>query len=223
MDKLVSTFVPYQHRAIMTRLETDILGLAAGGASGGQTASDPNVINSADHRWVGNGTNETIALVDFAKARYALEKARVPLVNLIAIVDPSVEYTLNTLTNLTNVQNNPRWEGVIKDSLATGMHFNSNVYGFDVYVSNYLADANETITPTNGAAATTAAGKANIFFAAAGGDTNPFKGAWRQMPNVDSQYNQDYQREEYVTTARYGVKLYRPENFVVVLTDTDQV
>jgi hypothetical protein len=31
------------------------------------------------------------------------------------------------------------------------------------------------------------------------------------------------QREEYVVTARYGLKLYRPENAFVVITDTDQV
>ena len=60
---------------------------------------------------------------------------------------------------------------------------------------------------------------ANLFFSA---DQSilPFIGAWRQMPTVDSEYNKDEQREEYVTTARYGVKLYRPENFVTVLTDT---
>jgi len=30
------------------------------------------------------------------------------------------------------------------------------------------------------------------------------------------EYNKDYQRTEFVTTARYGVKLYRPENMVMV-------
>jgi hypothetical protein len=48
-------------------------------------------------------------------------------------------------------------------------------------------------------------------------------GAWRQAPKVDTDYNKDFQREEYVTTARYGLKVYRPENLVVVLTDTDIV
>jgi hypothetical protein len=48
-------------------------------------------------------------------------------------------------------------------------------------------------------------------------------GAWRQMPKVDGEWNKDFQREEYVTTARYGLKVYRPENLVVVITDTDQV
>lgn len=212
MNKLVSSFVPKQERAILARMETDIMNLAMS-----QTADNLNNINGAAHRFVGSGTNETIALADFAKARYALKKANVPDTNLIAIVDPSVEYELNTLSNLTNVSNNPRWEGIVSDGIATGMKFVKNVFGFDVYVSNYLADANETIDSV-----TTAAGKANMFFSAAS-DVLPFVGAMRQTPTVDSSYEKNKQREEYVTTARYGVKLYRPENLVCVLTDTDQV
>lgn len=212
MDKIVSSFVPKQQRAIMVRMEQDILGLSAE-----QTADDANLINGAAHRFVGTGTDETMSTADFAKAAYALKKANVPDTNRIAIVDPSVEYALNTLTNLTNVSNNPMWEGIVADGIASGMRFVKNVYGFDVYVSNYLADANETI-----GGLTTAVGKANMFFSAAS-DVLPFVGAWRQMPKVDSDYNKDKQRDEYVTTARYGVKLYRPENLVCILTDTDQV
>ena len=97
------------------------------------------------------------------------------------------------------------------------MRFIKNIYGFDFYVSNYLADANETITLT------TAAGKANIFFSAASSDIMPFMGAMRQAPKVDGEYNKDRQREEYLTTARYGLKVFRQKNLVCVLTDTDQV
>lgn len=220
--QLEASFLPKQLRAIMEKYETDVLALAAGGASGGQTASDKNAINGADHRWVAQGTNEVITLADFAKARYSLKKANVPDRNLIAIVDPSVEYTINTLSNLTSVANNPKWEGIITSGIASGMTFVKNVYGFDVYVSNYLPTANETITASTGGAKTTAAGKANIFFCA-DNDLLPFVGAWRQMPKVDGEWNKDFQREEYVTTARYGLKVYRPENLVVVLSDTDQV
>jgi hypothetical protein len=212
MSQLVAAFVPAQHRAIMARLETSILGLSAK-----QTANALNTINGAAHRFVASGTNEAISVVDFARALHSLKKANVPQTNLVAIVDPSVEYTLNTLTNLVNVSNNPRWEGIVADGIASGMRFIKNVYGFDVYTSNYLADANETI---DGLATT--AGKANMFFSAAQG-VGPFVGAWRQMPKVDTEYNKDYQREEYVTTARFGVDLFRPENLVVVLSDTDVV
>ena len=214
MNQLVSSFVPKQARAIMETLETDIMAL-----SGSQTSANTNSINGAEHRFCGSGTNEVITVADFAKARYALKKANVPDRNLIAIVDPSVEYQMNTLTNISNISNNPRWEGIISSGIASGMSFLANIYGFDVYTSNYLADANEQI---GGSGPTTAAGKANMFFSA-DSSVLPFVGAWRQMPQVDSEYNKDKQREEYVTTARYGVALYRPENLVCVLTDTDQV
>lgn len=212
MNQLVSQFVPKQQRAIEEKVEANILGLQSQ-----QTASDLNSINGAPHRFVASGTNEVFTTADFAKARYSLKKANVPDINLVAIVDPSVEYTINTLTDLSNVSNNPRWEGIVAEGIATGMKFVKNVYGFDVYCSNNLADANETIDSV-----TTAAGKANMFFSAAP-DVLPFIGAWRQMPQVDSDYNKDYQRDEYVVTARWGSKLYRPENLVVILSDTDQV
>lgn len=214
MSRLVSSFVPKQHRAIAKAMEVDVLAIG----NSGQTASDLNNINGAAHRWVGSGTNEVIALTDFAKAKYALQKANVPMTNLVAIVDPSVEYTLSTLSNLTSVSNNPRWEGIVRDGMSTGMKFVMNVYGFDVYMSQNLPSSiSETV---NSRSVTT--GVANYFFSAAP-DVVPFVGSVRQAPKVDSEYNKDLQREEYVTTCRYGFKLFRPENLVTVLTDTDQV
>lgn len=217
MNQLVSSFVPKQSRAIMEKLETDILALAAAGASGGQTASSTNSINNAAHRFVGSGTAEAISVADFARALFSLRKANLPDRNLIAIVDPSVEYTLNTLTNLVNMSNNPRWEGIVAESIASGHRFVKNIYGFDVYVSNFLPkNQNETI-----GGLTTTTGVANIFMSAVAADWMPFVGAWRQMPEVDAEYNKDQQRDEYVTTARYGLKVFRPENLVVCLTDTN--
>ncbi|QDP48763.1 MAG: putative minor capsid protein 10B [Prokaryotic dsDNA virus sp.] len=212
MNQLVSSFVPEQSRAIGRRVETDIFALQSQ-----QTASDLNVINGANHRFIGSGSNETLDVSDFARALYALKKANVPQRNLIAIVDPSVEFAINAITNISNVSNNPRWEGIIESGIGQDMSFIKNIYGFDVYTTNYLSDMNETIDGK-----TTTAGKANMFFSADAG-VLPFVGAWRQMPTVESEYNKDRQREEYLTVARYGLKLFRPENLVVIGTDTDQV
>ena len=212
MNQLVSSFVPEQSRAIGRRVETDIFALQSQ-----QTASDLNVINGANHRFIGSGSNETLDVTDFARALYALKKANVPQRSLIAIVDPSVEFAINAITNISNVSNNPRWEGIIESGIGQDMSFIKNIYGFDVYTTNYLSDMNETIDGK-----TTTAGKANMFFSADSG-VLPFVGAWRQMPTVESEYNKDRQREEYLTVARYGLKLFRPENLVVIGTDTDQV
>ena len=215
MSRLVSSFVPKANRALQAVMETKILSVGPVA----QTNADANAINGADHRWVGSGTNEIMAPQDFAKALYALQKANVPLSNLVAIVDPSVEYALNTMTNLVNVSNNPRWEGIIADGISSGMRFIKNIYGFDVYTSQYLYTntASEAIDGV-----TAAAGVNNLFFSAAS-EALPIVGLIRQAPKVDSEYNKDLQRDEYVTTCRYGYKLYRPENMVVVVTDTDQV
>lgn len=214
MGRLVSSFVPKQSRAIMKSMEVDLL---AKGPDG-QTASNLNAINGANHRFVASGTNEVITPIDFAKARFALEKANVPMTNLVAIVDPSVEFELSTLANLSNISFNPRWEGIVRDGMTTGTQFRMNIYGFDVYVCQNLKQGMaETI---NGLSVTT--GVANLFFSAAP-DVLPFVGSVRQAPRVDSEYNKDLQRDEYVTTARWGFKLYRPENLVVILSDTDQV
>ena len=163
-----------------------------------------------------------IELADFAYARYALKKANVPDQAMVAIVDPSVEFILNTLSNLVSVSNNPMFEGIVRDGIATGMRFVANVYGFDVYTSNYLADATDSaLNERDGSTAqdfSSTAGKVNLFFSAAP-TVNPFVGAWRQMPEVDYEYNKDFQRHEFVTTSRYGVKLYRPENMVRVISN----
>lgn len=214
MSRLVSSFVPKQSRAIAKAMETRILEIGPDG----QTASDLNAINGANHRWVGSGTNDVIAVADFARAKYALQKANVPMTNLTAIVDPSVEFELSTQTNLVNVSNNPQWDGIVRNGMSTGMKFLMNVYGFDVWVSqNLKSNMSETIdsnSVTNGVA--------NLFFSAAQ-DVVPFVGQIRQAPKVDSEFNKDFQREEYVTTSRYGFKLFRPENLVTVITDSSQV
>jgi hypothetical protein len=200
----------------MERIETRIFDRM----NASQTAANVNAYNGADHRWVGAGTNETIALIDFAKARYSLKKANVPLNNLVAVVDPSVAYAIESQTNAVNLLTpQPKWGNMVNEGLVTGMNFRFNLYGFDVYESNYLPRSiAETIS---GRTTTTAV--ANMLFSAAGGDINPVIGGFRQMPTVYSEFNKDLQQTEYLTVAEYGFKVYRPENLICVLTDTDQV
>ena len=218
MNELVSSFVPKQSRALMEAMEAKILDVGPTA----QTAASSNQINGAAHRWVATGTNGVMTTTDFAKAKYGLRKANVPMTNLVAIVDPSVEFELSTLSNLTNVSNNPHWEGIVRDGMSTGMRFLMNIYGFDVYVSDFLK-ANTATEQTDGAGNTSAIGAVNNLFFSAAPDVMPIIGNIRQSPKVDSEFNKDFQREEYVTTCRYGFKLFRPENMVVVVSDVDQV
>lgn len=215
-SQIESAFVPRQHRALMEGIEARIFNRM----NAGQTASDLNVINTAAHRWVAAGTNETITHRDFFRARFALTKAQVPKNNLIAVVDPSVTFALENQTNAVNLLSPMRrYEDINANGLTTGFMFRYNFAGFDVYESNYLPrDIAETI---DGRSVTT--GVTNFFFSATPGDTLPVVGCFRQMPTVHSKFNPDLQQTELFTITRYGFKARRLENIVTVLTDTDQV
>ena len=228
--QLEAGFVPKMQRALAEQLESDIFSIADANSKWvhKQTAGNLNNINGAKHRWVATGTGPngnagSIQIRDFASALYALKRANVPDSNLIAIVDPSVEFTFNVLSDVVSISNpTPQWDSINQTGITSGMRFIRNIYGFDIYVSNYLArnGAAETI-----AGATASAGNFanNIFMSASSPDIIPFIGAWRQEPTVESEYNMKFQREEYMLTARYGLDLYRPENLVTVLTNTDVV
>lgn len=214
-SELMAAFPRVQARAMMEAIEEDVLAVGPNG----QTAGSYNLINGARHQFLASGSNQTLANVDFARAKYALEKANVPMTNLVAIVDPSVGYALETQTGLSDLTYNPKWEGIVTTGISTGMQFIRNVYGFDVYVSHRLP----TSAAVSGSDFNISSGDvANLFFSAAP-DVLPFVGQMRQEPQVDSEYNKDLQREEYVITARWGFGLYRPENMVTVWSDAGQV
>jgi hypothetical protein len=210
-SEVESAFLPREHRSLMEAVETNIFAKA----NAGQTASNLNTINTASHRWVASGSGQSITYQDFAKARYALTKANVPMQRLCAVVDPSVAYTLETQANVTNMLSPmPRADSILSDGLVSGFRFRFNLYGFDIYESNYLpAIASETI---NGVTVTN--GVANLFFSATAGDMTPMLGGFRQMPTVYSEFNKDLQQTEYLTIAEWGFKLYREENMVIILT-----
>jgi hypothetical protein len=214
--QLIALFPERQHRALMEYYETRVW--AVGNA--GQTASSLNTINGASHRWVASGTTPALSFTDFSKARYALTKANVRLRNPVAIVDPSTAFTLETQANVTNLLTPAgMWQSVTKDGLTTGFKYRFNVYGFDIYESNYLpSNISETI---NSVSVTN--GVCNYFFDATPGDTLPWVGAWRQMPTVQSKFVMDTQTWDYATICEFGLGFFREQNFVTVLTSKNAV
>lgn len=214
-NDVLSAIPVEQAQAIMERFESDTLGLAMFQSQG---ANDANLINGVAHRRIASGTNEVMDVTDFAFAGYSLKKAKIPRQNLVAIVDPSVAYAMETQTNLVNVSNNPKWEGIIETGIEQNFRFIRNIYGFDVFESNMLPAMNETIDGK-----TTTAGKANIFTSLARPSISPFVLAWRRQPMLISEMDNKLHELQVQTTARWGSGLVRDENLVVIGSDTDQV
>ena len=211
-QQLIGMFPTKMRRALDENLEGSVFALA-----NTQTVDNTNTINGADHRFVASGSSNTVlALDDFAKAKYALDKAQAGGTR-VAIIDPSQEYVFNNLVGAQAFQNNPAFGGIVNGGFVnevTGMRFIRNIFGFDVYVSNFLATPTDTTIDSVSVPATPVT---NIFMSV-GGDLTPFVGAYRQLPRVEYERNKDLRRDEYVMNARFGLKLYRPECLVGVIT-----
>jgi len=187
-----------------------------------QTANAANAVNSISHRITADGTDRVMTVADIAHMKLAFDKANVSAGGRIAIVDPVVEATLNTLTNLVNVSNNPQFEGIVNEGFARDHKFVRNIFGFDIYTSNRLdtVAAEAAAVDRNGTTTATVAGDiANVFMSVLDDSTKPIMGAWRQMPSVEGERNKDLARDEYVTRSRFGFGAQRTESLGIVMTN----
>lgn len=182
-------------------------------ANAAQTDADPNTINGQAHRIASSETNNVAALSHFVAMKLAFDKGKVPGAGRVAIVDPVVEATLNSLTNLVNVSNNPMFDGIVTEGFARDHKFVRNIFGWDIWTSNRLA------TGSIGDGTTTvSSGVANLFMCVLDDTTKPIMGAWRQMPSVEGERNKDLARDEFVTRARFGFGAQRTQSLGVLGT-----
>jgi hypothetical protein len=224
--QVLSTLPDRMTRAFEEYLETRMLQLHRQmDATVTANPDDPYAINGVNHRFIAGqgGTDRRLDIEDIAYARYALQKANVPMEGLVGIVDPSFEFNAN-VDGRTVTVDNPMWQGILETGIGTGLRFVRNIYGFDIYVSNYL-DSYDTQTSglfhRDGTTADNAevGDKSNLFFSAAGGIDLPFIGAWRRRPVIKSWRDEDKETEYHQMSARFGLQLFRPENLVVCVTD----
>ena len=191
-----------------------------------QTNANANTINGAAHRLGASGSAGQMLVEDFAYARYAMQKGKVPLTGLVAVVDPSFEFNTNINSSASGVVDNPRWgAGMGFDPASTdGVRFLNNIFGWDVYVSDYLdvATATESLNEYDGStAANVAVGDVyNLFMCLADDDAKPFMGAWRRTPTIKSWRDEDIETEYHQLSARFGLNLWRPESLVTIASTT---
>lgn len=198
----------------------------------GQTQGDPNQINGFAHRWVASGANGEVTPADFAYAKTGFLKAKAPEMGLIAVVDPISELSLNRLTNLVNVSDNPRFEGIIETGFGKSMTFIRNIFGVDVYMSNRLpriesetidTTINDGVAAPEGANGIQAGAKtatdayAMQFMVVADDMTTPYMSAWRRHPDVTYYRDEPRRRDVYYVTTRYGFGMQRPQTLATCL------
>ena len=189
--------------------------------------NNATVLNGMQHRFVAGSAEDGWGVLtpeDFAYATVALNKVNYHGPR-IAIIPSYQEYAIVTNPRIkASLKFNPSFEGIVRDGAMTGMKFAFNIYGWDVYTSEFLPKVSETSLKnrdeTVSFSTLTNCGVALLFTNIT--DRRPFRMAWRQMPKFEGRWNMAKQREEYVTVARYGLDVGDQENLVVILCkDTD--
>lgn len=222
IDTLMSMRAMESTRAFGENHESRFLAVA----NTAQTNANVNLVNGRPHRWIAGGsgiTTRVMSLSDFIAMKFAFDKASAPTAGRIAIVDPVVEATINSLTNLVNVSNNPMFEGMVTEGFARDHKFIRNIFGWDVYTSNFLPTktATEAIdASTYGLANTTAqvGDVANIFMCVADDSSKPIMHAWRRLPKTEGWRDHENRGDNFQVTSRFGFGAQRVDTLGVILT-----
>lgn len=224
IDSLMSMRAMESTRALGENHESRFLAVA----NSAQTAANVNLVNGRPHRWIGGGsgvTTRVMSMSDLIAMKLAFDKANVPAAGRIAIVDPIVEATLNSLTNIVNVSNNPMFEGIITEGFAKDHKFVRNIFGFDIWTSNFLPlkTATEALNASSyGLANTTAAvgDVANLFMCVSDDSTKPIMHAWRRAPKTEGWRDNEERADKYQVTSRFGLGAQRVDTLGTILTTT---
>jgi hypothetical protein len=223
VDTLMAMRAMESTRALGENHETRFLSVA----NAAQTAANVNLVNGRPHRWVAGGSGATdriIDLSDFVAMKLAFDKANAPAGGRIAIVDPVVEASLNTLvTQTASINYNPMFEGLVTEGFARDHRFVRNIMGWDVYTSNFLPKltATEALNASSyGLANDTAevGDIANIFMCVADDTCKPVMHAWRRAPQTEGWRDNEERADKYQVTSRYGLGAQRVDTLGVILT-----
>lgn len=221
--KIAAVVPAKEARALAADLEQKIFGLQ----SVIQTAGNSNTMEGCPHRWLAgyDATASTqvygsLSLSDFAMAATALHKLGY-FGPMIAIIPTYQEYAITTSASFKNaLAYQPLYERVFQDGAITGSRFAFNIFGFDVYVSNFTPVVSETITALDSTSKAVAGGGLACFFANIP-DMRPWRMAWRMMPKFEGNWNMYKRREEFVTVCRYGLGKGESPNFIGVVCKQD--
>jgi hypothetical protein len=223
VDTLMAMRAMESTRALGENHETRFLSVA----NAAQTAANVNLVNGRPHRWVAGGSGATdriIDLSDFVAMKLAFDKANSPAGGRIAIVDPVVEASLNTLvTQTASINYNPMFEGLVTEGFARDHRFVRNIMGWDVYTSNFLPKltATEALNASSYGLAndTGEVGDiANIFMCVADDTCKPVMHAWRRAPQTEGWRDNEERADKYQVTSRYGLGAQRVDTLGVILT-----
>ena len=200
IEQLMAARATESTRALQERYETDFLATAAAPF----IAATTNLpVNGFGHFKVADNTNKVFDIEFLIDMRLAADKANVPEMGRVFIVDPVAEATLNKKVSITNDVTQFA-KDIMERGLASGMSFISNWFGWDLMTSNRLARG-----AADDGTTTLADAIFNIGMCILDDQTKPIMGAWRRQPSVTGDRDFERRADRFQTTSRYGFGVQR--------------
>lgn len=204
-------------RAIQEHFETRFLTVL----NNGQTSGNPNNINGFSRRFLASGTNETLTEADLIDMRLAFDKGNAPVGGRIGIVDPVSAAAFAKRAQLT--ANLDAASTVTQDLVKNGFHkehqFVTEIYGWSLWTSNRLPQLASGAAIDGTATAPAEGGVVNVFMCIGDDQCKPGMVAWRQPPRVETGRDRSKKRDEFDTTARFGMGVQRLDTLGIIVTN----
>ena len=193
-------------------------------ADASHTAGDANAIGAYARRLgldiSGANTDRFADLLEtLGYIKEAWDTDNVPEEGRCLFVPPRLERVITANTGIVADQNHD-FRGIINTGLASRNRYIRNINGIDIYTSNLLPTASESVSNWDGV---TVAADAEVMVALiAGQDTDgTMMGSVRQQPSSEFFRNTTGKRDEWSATARWGLGVYRPEALFCVALQKD--
>jgi len=221
VETLVSERAKEGTRALQEYFETRFLETANAGQS---DTFDGNVINGFNHRLAADNTNALATIDQFRRMKLAFDKAKAPMSGRVCFVDPVVEATLNSLFNMTAPTNpgdnyNFDFEGLVQSGFERDHKFVREIFGWQIWTTNYLPKGSYTgASDLDGTTTTVADAVANIFMCVGSDQHKPVMRAWRMQPKTETRRNFELKRDEFDLRARFGLGVQRTDTLGVLIT-----
>lgn len=174
----------------------------------------PYAVDGVQHRLTGSGAGGDLALADFSKAKAAIHKSANLTSNYIAFVSPAMASQIEQSIGITQ-QANSQFEPIAAEGLLniTGTAFKFNIYGVDIYSTNFLADG---VDSTGSGGVDNTGKKAVLVFSAAEARKLPFIAAWIDKPSFEVDEDKLKRVEHHICYMAFGAKLHHAVNLVVI-------
>ncbi len=192
------------------QLEADVFNVVHTDTVQGHTIGDANNIDSQPHRWTAQGASAALSYADFRQGKRVFDKHNVPYMRY-AFIDPEGAEQLLTATDYSITplaQDVYGSNSFLKEGFSNHMLL-GKFFGFYLYMTNFLpSQVEETI-----GSVTVANGIANCLMG-----PEAIYGAMRQNIDVEAFRRPERKQDVYHASMRYGLRLYRDESIIVVLS-----